>query len=241
MSAWKRLLAVGCSHGHLADRTATDAILRFRDAYKPHTVIHLGDAFDMTCFRGGAAGSNDEGVRPDPDVSTGLTFLERLRPNVFLCGNHEDRLWRLRESPKAIVASLADCIIREIEKELARHKAKLIPYTYKQEYRLADILFMHGFIFSENAIRDTAEAYAPQGGKVVFAHSHRAGMATGRRADSPLGFNTGTLISPSAAEYAKTRRSTLSWSQGFVWGAYNDNQSTLWLNQDTNGSWKLPI
>lgn len=242
--AWKRLLAVGCSHGHLADKTALDAVLRFKRRWKPHFTIHLGDFLDMTAFRAGAAGTNDESADPRPDVSSGLVFLDRLRPNVILCGNHEDRLWRLRNSQKAIIATLSDCIIREIETVAKGCKAKIVPYVYKQAFDLADIRFMHGALWNEQCVRDTAEAYAPPNGAVVFAHSHRAGMSRGRRSDGPLGFNTGTLIDIKQAEYAKVRRATLGWSQGFVWGVFNEErkQSTLWLHDEgQRGQWHLPM
>lgn len=235
-------MAVGCSHGHMIDSRAEKAVLEFREKWQPDTCIHLGDFLDLTCFRSGSAGTNDEAADPRPDVSHGLIFLERLRPNVVLCGNHEDRLWRLRDHPKAIVATLADCIIKEIERTVAACHGVLIPYDFKAQYQLADCAFLHGWVFSENAIRDTAESYAPQGGAVVFAHSHRAGMARGRRADNPLAFNTGTLMDPLNAAYAKARRATLSWSQGLVWGEYTDTETVLWLHDaGQKGIWRLPV
>lgn len=239
---WKRLLAMGCSHGHLADEKATNAVLRFAAEYKPNTVIHLGDFLDLACLRAGATGGADESRSPVPDVAQGFAFLEALKPNVVLMGNHEDRLWRLRESPKAIVATLAEGFIKEIETICGKLKAKLVPYCYGAQHQLADVVFMHGWLYNENCIRDTAEAYAPRNGAVVFAHSHRAGMARGRRLDNPMGFNTGALIDIKAAEYAKHRRATLSWSQGFVWGEYTDTETVLWLHDaGQKGLWQLPL
>ena len=112
---WRRLLAVGCSHGNHADDTAIAAVLRFRDAWKPHHVVHLGDFVDMTAFRAGARGNNDESEPLAPDVDGGLDFLAALRPTLILCGNHEARLWRWAQHHNAIVAECAAHIIQRIE------------------------------------------------------------------------------------------------------------------------------
>jgi len=77
-------------------------------------------------------------------------------------------------------------------------------------------------------------------GVSLRAHTHRAGMATGRRADAPLGFSVGTLTQRDALEYAKTRRATLSWSQAFVWGYVSENSSQLFLCQKQAKEWRLP-
>lgn len=236
---WKPLLAVGCSHGIHADRKAVAAVLRFRESFKPDTVIHLGDFCDTTAFRSGAKGSADETEPIQPDVDGGTEFLRQLRANVVLCGNHEDRLWRLASSPSAIVAHCAQEVIGQLVKTCHQLRAPLIEWTgINQGYLLGGYRYMHGVFYNENGTRDHAEAF----GNVVHAHTHRAGVAKGRRSDNPTGYGVGTLTKSGAMEYAKTRRATLAWSQGFVWGYYTDTQSVLWLHeQPTNqAEWILP-
>lgn len=237
---WKRVLAVGCSHGIYADPDAVNAVLRFKREFKPHTTIHLGDFCDCSAFMGSKVAHGD-GDPIAPDVDGGLRFLRDLRPNYILLGNHEDRLERLAQSRNELVAFCASDVLKEIKETAEMLKAPLIPYTGNdQSLMIADIRFMHGTVFGENATRDHAESFAPHKGKVVHAHSHRAGMAPGRRGDRPLGFNVGTLTRMGALEYAKTRRATLSWSQGFVWGEYNDTTSQLFLCQKQGDEWRLP-
>jgi hypothetical protein len=77
-------------------------------------------------------------------------------------------------------------------------------------------------------------------GATVFAHSHRPGMARGRTFGGQMAYNTGWLGDVAKADYAKARRSTLGWGQGFVWGYYSQNKSQLWLHEKTNGEWILP-
>ena len=80
---WKKVLAVGCSHGIYADEGSVRAVLKFRDSFKPDVTIHLGDACDVSAFMGSKLGSGD-GDPIEPDVEGGLRFLNRLRPNHFL-------------------------------------------------------------------------------------------------------------------------------------------------------------
>lgn len=236
---WKRLLAVGCSHGIHADPKAINAVLRFREAFKPDACIHLGDFCDTTAFRSGAKGTNDEAEPIQPDVDGGLEFLDALAPTLVFCGNHEDRLFRLANSPNAIVSHCAHGVINEIYATCQRLKAQLVEWSGIEQGRIiGGYRFMHGVFFNENATRDHAEAF----GNVVHAHTHRAGVAKGRRSDSPTGYAVGTLTRRGAMEYAKTRRATMAWSGGFVWGEYTDHEAVLWLHEQPSNlaEWRLP-
>ena len=235
----KRVMALGCSHGVYADPVAVDAVLRFRDEFEPSVVVHLGDAIDVTALRSGARGTADEGKRLEPDVDQGITFLQQLRPTVYLWGNHEDRLWRLRDHPNAIVSYAAIQIANALNETCRKLKCKVVPYTgIYQGVVCGGVRFMHGVMYSENAVRDHAESF----GACVFAHTHRAGMAVGRRSDFPIAFCVGTLSKMENMDYAKARRSTLSWSQGFVFGEFNDRRCQLWLHEQprTAKDWILP-
>ncbi len=235
---WRRLLAVGCSHGNHADDTALAAVLRFRDAWKPHHVVHLGDFVDMTAFRAGARGNNDESAPLAPDVDGGLDFLAALRPTLILCGNHEARLWKWAQHHNAIVAECAGHIIQRIETRARKLKAELVEYRgVWAGRRLGGHFFTHGSVYGENATRDMAEMHGP----VVHAHTHRCAVAKGRRDDNPTGYCVGTLTAAANMDYAAARRATLAWSQGFVWGEVCDDAAMLWLHEQPRGTeWRLP-
>jgi predicted phosphodiesterase len=236
---WKRFLAVGCSHGNLANPDALQAVLRFRDQWKPDLVAHLGDFIDTAAFRAGAKGTPDESEPVRPDFDCGLEFICDLRPQVVLCGNHEARLWRLRNHHNAIVSALAIELSDEIERECRKLKATLIPYRYKQAYQLADYKLMHGVYYNVTAARDHSEAF----GNTIFAHTHRAQLDKGRRDDNPTGICVGTLADIPNMDYASTRRATLGWSGGFVWGVYKGGRLVPWLHEQPQEvkEWVLPI
>jgi hypothetical protein len=240
MSSYKRALFVGCSHAKYVDPFAKAGVLAMIKAYKPHAVVHLGDFCDTAAFRSGAHGSSDESEPVDADIDTGLAFLQEIGATHVFLGNHEDRLYRMRESPNAVVAYAANQAINAIEDQCRKLKARLIPYDGAfQGMMFGNYLAMHGYMFGEQATRDHAEAH----GNIIHAHTHRAAMATGRRADSPTGLCVGTLTKRGEMGYAKARRATLAWRSGFVFGEYNDRIGHFWLHaQPINcDEWRLPV
>lgn len=237
---WKRFLAVGCSHGIHADPSALAAVLKFKNSFKPEIVAHLGDAIDVSAFMGSKLDKGD-GDPIEPDVDGGIRFLKQLRPNVYLMGNHEDRLDRLVHSRNEIVAYAAAQVVANIGDVCEELKCKRIPYSGNdQSFTIGNVRLMHGTLYNVSATRDHAEAFAPWKGSVVHAHNHTAAQATGRRADSPLGFGVGTLTNRANMDYAKTRRQTTAWSHGMVWGYVSEKSSQLYLSQRQSEIWLLP-
>jgi hypothetical protein len=115
----------------------------------------------------------------------------------------------------------------------------LLPYTGIEQGRtIGGYFYTHGTVYGENCCRDMAEMY----GNVVSAHTHRCAVAKGRRSDNPTGYCVGTLTRKGAMEYAKCRRATMAWSQGFVFGEYCSDQSQLYLHEQPSGlaEWRLP-
>ena len=75
---WEKVVAVGCSHGDLANPKAVEAVLKFVERWKPIHRIHLGDAYDTAAFRTGArpnSGDADEAREVAPDIAAGQAFI----------------------------------------------------------------------------------------------------------------------------------------------------------------------
>lgn len=215
-------------------------MLQFRDKWKPQSVVHLGDFLDTAAFRAGAKGTSDESRAINPDFNAGLDFIKKLRPTVVLNGNHEARLWRLAEHHNAIVKECAGGLIERIRTRMALSKAHYVEdWSIRSFVTLGNYKLMHGYMYGENACRDHAEAH----GNIIFAHTHRAGMAKGRRDDSPTGYCVGTLSNIPNMDYASARRSTLSWAGGFVWGEYCEERAVFWLHEQPQNQteWRLPL
>jgi predicted phosphodiesterase len=239
--SYERFLAIGCTHGPHIDRKAFNAILRFKRDFKPRHVIHLGDFVDAAALRSGAKGTGDE-VKPlGLDMNAGLMQLKELEPTVILCGNHEARIWRLAEHHNAIISECAGGLKAQVQRTAKELHATILPYDgIHQEWRLHGWRFMHGVFFSENATRDHAESY----GNVVHAHTHRPGVSKGRRSDNPTGYCVGTLTKIRNMDYANTRRATLSWGQGFIWGEIGPRGASMNLSigpeEGSKSEWRLP-
>jgi hypothetical protein len=241
---WKRFLAVGCSHGHLADQSLLKQVLAFKRRWKPDFVAHLGDAIDLAAFRAGALGSSDEAEDPSADIHDGLAFISQLEPRLWMLGNHEHRLRTLMTSPRALVSGLASRIYSEITDRAKRLRCEVVPYSFAKGWRqIGDTLFGHGYMVNEQAVRDHAEAVCSgTATKVLIAHLHRVAQAEGRNRAHPTGYCLGWLGDVEQANYAALRRATSSWSRGFAWGEYTDNETQIWLAKETkSGTFHLPI
>ena len=248
-SNWTRFMAVGCSHGRHIDAEAKKVVFNVKKKWiRPGDLcLHLGDAVDTAAFRSGARGIDADSAEPvAPDIDGGLMFLKELRPDIFLCGNHEARLWHLRESPNAVIAYASHKAIEHLEDGCSKIGTRMIPYDgINQVYKRADITFLHGTWYAEAATRDYAEAY---GGTVVHAHTHRPFYAPGRTFAKSQGFCVGTLTRMRSMGYSLNRRATMAWGQGVVLGEFREGKkpsSVTWLftgpSSVEDSGWRLPF
>lgn len=241
---WKRFMAVGCTHGHLVDGDLLKQVYAFQERWKPQTRIALGDHIDLACLRAGAIGTADDAADPEGDLSDGLAFISRFAPQVYLLGNHEARLTTLMDSPRAIVSALASRIYYQIQARAREVKCEVVPYSFQEGWRqFGDALFGHGYMINEAAVRDHAEAVCTgTATKAVIAHLHRVTQAEGRNRAHPTGYCVGWLGRTEEMGYAAHRRATTSWSRGFAWGEYCDDETQIWLAKETkNQTFRLPI
>lgn len=234
-------MAVGCSHGHLANKAATREALKFKERWKPQVTIHLGDFFDLACFMREGHGRELDTADILADLAQGEEFLRALEPNWLFLGNHEDRLWRLAMSRNGTIAFAAMQGAQQIDDLAKDLKAQLVEYDIQAGWRTpcgSDTKFGHGYMFNENAARDHAEAF----GKCVIAHIHTPCQQRGRRDDNPTGYCVGTLADIPAMRYAKTQRSRLRWGHGFAWGEFCQDETVVWVAEETQaGNWRLPV
>lgn len=224
-------MAVGCSHGEFIDPAAEAGVLEFRRRWKPHVLVHLGDAWDFACLRTGARGASedvDRGRPLDPDANRAVDFLGKLEPTHFLFGNHEIRVVELAAHWCARTAALARRVLDEMVSTLrGLHCAYRDTWDMRTHYTFGGYKFLHGTLFGAYYLRDTARAL----GNCVIAHAHRPGIAPAERDDMARAYSPGCLRSIESAGYARARASTLAWGHGVVWGEFDDKSAQLWLHQ----------
>lgn len=231
-------MAVGCNHGYWADPTALKAVIDFKEKWQPDTRIHLGDYLDTTSFRSGAS-SKDHIEDIINDMSEGVNFLERYEPTILFNGNHDIRLWESLNDTNAQRRFAAQEVIKNIRSVISRKTDFEEDYDIQTSVRtLGDTNFLHGFMYSENAVRD----HAAQFGKCVIAHLHKVAMVPASRFDSPTAYCVGYLGEGKKFGYALRRRAVSQWSQGFAWGEYSDKECVIWLNERSKtGVWRFSI
>lgn len=238
---WKRLFAVGCSHGHLADKAAIETVLEFKKRWKPHTSIHLGDFCDLSALMGMGKAADEVADSLTVDFQKGMEFLKRLEPATVFLGNHEDRVWKLLEHRNELISYAAHKIASDLEKAVGKLGAELVPYDIDTGWRkYGDCSFGHGYMCNEAAIRDHAEFI----GKCCIAHLHRPGISRARRHGGATGICVGTLANIPSMAYAKLRKARSMWNHGFVYGEYCEGknpEAILWLVEKGKNGWRLPL
>jgi hypothetical protein len=238
---WRKFMAVGCSHGHLADPTATEAVLGFKDRWQPDLMIHLGDFLDLSPLMGGGKHAEEDATSIAADFDQGIDFLHQLEANIVFAGNHEDRIFKLQQHSNSIVSYAADQCANTLEAAVKELKAEFVPYDIEQGWRLiGDTMFGHGYMCGESAIRDHAELV----GKCCIAHLHRPGVARGRRLGGATGHCVGTLANIPAMAYAKIRKARTMWNHGFAYGEYcggKNAETVLWIVEKGKTDWRMPL
>lgn len=238
-SQWKKIVAAGCTHGHLQHPLLIEQVSTFIDHWEPEIRVHLGDVVDTTAFRSGAKGTPDERADPEPDMNAAAALFKRWQPTHYTQGNHCHRLQRAMHSTSAIVAHSARLIWDEIMGALPA-QCVVTPYHIRSNWvRIGGHFYGHGFMFSMQAVRDHAEML---GGPVVMAHVHRPESIRARTLDSQVSHCVGTLADIERMDYASQRRATLQWGHGLIYG-YADQvtgRSQLWLAQSAPGE-LLPL
>lgn len=117
-------MAIGCTHGILMDENAFQAVLRFKDHWKPERRFHLGDVGDYAAFRSGAPGTKDEAASIGPDISSGARIISEFAPTDVLIGNHDDRIRSLMSHHNAILAMAAGACWTEFLSACEKVKVK---------------------------------------------------------------------------------------------------------------------
>jgi predicted MPP superfamily phosphohydrolase len=116
-------------HGDHQDHASVEALLKFCDIFNPDVRIFGGDLFDFRNIRRGA-GVAEKQDSMSADVEAGMEFLSKFKPNVFLLGNHDKRLWDTANfSEHGMISDAAKMGIKDIEKKCRSIKCKILPYV----------------------------------------------------------------------------------------------------------------
>lgn len=234
----KRFVAVGDNHGDLIHRADAEAFLSFVKDFRPALKVHLGDLFDVRNLRRGAD-PREEGDDIEPDLTAGFMFLEKFRPNVFLLGNHDWRLWKALRDSRGIVRQFAKDTVAQIDKICLSMKCRVLPYHSRDGvFKCGKLSFLHGYHAGQGAVAQHARIYR----SCVFGHLHSSGQVSERGVDNPTAYCVGGLGDHSKMEYAAQRTATLAWGPGWAYGVINEKTGNfqVWIAQKMDGRWLTP-
>lgn len=238
---WKPYIAVGCNHGKYINRSVEEQLFEFINNLKPVARVHLGDFIDTEAWRSGAGGTPDQAKDLDEDFNAGANFLRRLEPTLVFLGNHDYRPYKYMEHGCAIVRKAASACVGEIDSLIQDElKAEFVrSYQLRKSWRMiGNTAFGHGFMFNQQAARDHAKVLGVQ---TVIAHIHTLSAKSAPSIGAPIGYSAGLLADIDQLSYAGQRESTAGWINGWVYGWYCDDATTVNLHRAQVERLTIPV
>lgn len=234
MSKLIKFVAVGDNHGDYIDKEVAKEFFKFLAKFRKGNtdvqVVHLGDNFDFRSIRRGA-GAREENESLVADVKAGKDFITRVEPNIFMNGNHDDRLDQIIElSPDAMKVDYCIHLKQDIRNHLKSKGCEKI-YDYHGEkgvHRLGKVAFVHGYTCGVRAVEEHAIHYAEPKGAVIMGHLHSIQQINARRHLGAVGFSGGCLCEKGLLTYAKNRLATSKWGSGWTYGFVQGNDWKVW-------------
>ena len=213
----KKIVVISDLQSPFHDSAATDTIAKFIKAYKPDTVVSVGDEMDLPQISRWEEGREGEWKRDlNQHREVTVKLLEQLQISHISRSNHSDRLYNKIVSKAPGFLSLPELTIEGFL------RMKDLGITYHHDpYELAPgWILVHG---DEGNVQPTAGATAlglakRSGMSVVCGHTHRMGLShyttgiTGRT-NTIWGMEVGNLMDYKHARYIKA--GLFTWNQGF--------------------------
>ena len=231
----KRFIVAADNHGDMVDPQAKAAIMAFARDFAPDIAVHLGDNWDFRNLRKGA--SDDEKASSlEDDWEQGREFLREFLSHgkttrVFLRGNHDERVWRFRESATGLLRDYAADGIKRIEGILKQARATMLPYDAADGiYRMGKLAMLHGYHVGVGAVRQHAAIY----GSVIFGHVHTIESSPVASTSPAEARSIGCLCRKNMS-YINAKTGKLRWSHGWAYGfLFDDGSYQLFQAREIN-------
>lgn len=232
----KKFIFASDVHGDKQDKRANEALFKFLDIWKPNIRIFGGDLWDFRPLRKGAC-DDEKRESMSKDYIAGLNWLKLFKPDFFLRGNHDQRLWELAEQDRGVASDYALSGILEIEKIVDEMDCEMLPYDKRSVLKIGHAKFIHGFFAGKNAAQQHATHY----GNVIFGHTHTIDEHPIAGLERRVARGVGCLCSLDM-EYASRNPGSLRHAHGFCYGLINERTGAFYTAQaeEIDGRWILP-
>jgi 3',5'-cyclic AMP phosphodiesterase CpdA len=224
-------------HGDKQNYEAVKGLLEFVKEFKPDVRIFGGDLFDFSPLMRGADVA-EKNASMEADVEAGMEFLDAFKPDYFLLGNHDDRLWQTAEKHSVgIIRDTAKMGIKDIKAKCRSIKCKMLPYDVdKGILELGKIKFCHGYFHGITATKRHAETFGTSGGLVIHGHIHSIQMYSIPRAGGCAGISAGCLAT-TAMDWNRAKVNRLAHECGWVYGYYSRTGWVANIARKVDGKW----
>lgn len=227
---YKKLLIFGDNHGRFVNQDVVKELVDFKKDFKPDITIHLGDNFDFSCLRAKATEQERKDDLVD-DFNAGLEFLETIKPNYWVWGNHDKRVLEYlhyvvrateeandRSAPNRARSSLeelgADILYKRINDTVKRLKIITKPYGVRNSLKLGKWNFTHGYSHGDTPAKQMVQMF----GNVIFGDVHHFSQYTTKTADRHRGYSVGSLCRDEDMLYQLGLPATLRHENGWGYG-----------------------
>lgn len=234
--SWQRFVFATDFHGDMHDPTAVKALLRFCDMWKPELRVFGGDLFDFRPLRK-KADAEEKRQSMMQDYADGVGFLREFAPNVFLRGNHDERLWDLAQEDNGILSDYARKASQEIEAELHKMRCRMLPYDRRTGvYKVGHLKMLHGYAAGVHAARKHALVY----GSCLFGHIHSIDHVTLERIERTMARSVGCLCALDMV-YSRATMGSLRHAHGWAYGVVNSKTGDfhVWQAEKVGGQFMV--
>jgi UDP-2,3-diacylglucosamine pyrophosphatase LpxH len=224
----EKILFIPDSHIPYEDSDAFALMIKAGKAFKPQHTIILGDFAD---FYGVSSHSKDpnRALKLHEEIEATKAALDKVKSigaknNVFIAGNHEDRLERYMRDKAAEIYNMISI------PKLLELKEKGFSYTpYKQSYKIGKLNITHdcgkaGRVAHLQSL-DTFQH------NVIIGHTHRMGYAVEGNANGERHVTAmfGWLGDVEEIDYMHRVKAMKDWSLGFGIGYLNPKTGVVYV------------
>jgi predicted phosphodiesterase len=224
----EKILFIPDTHVPYHDKEAFNLMLKAGKAFKPDHVIILGDFAD---FYGVSSHSKDpnRALKLKEEIEATKEALDQVvsigaKNNVFVSGNHEDRLERyLRDKAPELFNFISIPKILELKEK----GFKYIPY--KQAYKIGKLNVTHDTgVAGRYAHYKALDTFQHN---IIIGHTHRIGYAVEGDAQGQrhLGAMLGWLGDVNEIDYMHQVKARKEWSLGFGTGHMDTKTGVVYV------------
>ena len=235
--SYKKFVVCSDFHGDKHDRKAVSAFYQFVKHWKPNIKIFAGDLWDFRPIRKGAEKEEKREIMGD-DLFEGENFLDEFQPHYFLRGNHDERLWDLREIEDGVIGDFAREGCKSLENKIEKMKCRMLPYNKRYGIlKIGHLKILHGYCTGVYSSRKHAQIY----GSCLYGHTHAIDEHAIEGQERRVARNIGCLCDLDM-EYARAKPGAMRWAHGWAYGVIYERSGLyyVWQAENIGGRYIVP-